>query len=91
MIRWTRTKLPDGTFRTDAWQVVPNADQPGVGDSLRRVASVVLTGRTGVDNYPWDWYLAEGVESRTRRSAGPTDTLRSAKWAILDALGEVDR
>jgi hypothetical protein len=46
------------------------------------VARIERTGRPGVDDYPWDWYVIE-----IGRGAGVADTLRSAKAKVAEALG----
>jgi len=80
---WHREPTPDGTPK---WY----AEIGGV-----RVAEAAMTGRQGVDDYPWDWYLTDAGEAlaytdRGRRSVGPTDTLRAAKehvYALLAPKG----
>ena len=50
------------------------------------IATAYCTGRPGVDNYPWNWSLADGVAPRTiliggrhrSKESGRADTLRSA-------------
>ena len=39
--------------------------------------------RHGADDYPWDWWLANGVPvTFGRKAAGVTDTLRDAKEQV---------
>jgi hypothetical protein len=66
VIRWHKELLPDGTPK---WY----AEYRG-----ERVAEAVMTGRRGVDNYPWDWYTVSGPPM----ASGAADTLRSAKDMI---------
>jgi hypothetical protein len=64
---------------------------------LVRVAQASMTGRPGIDIYPWDWWLTdEGVDraysllpresTKTLRTAGAADTLRSVKWSVADLM-----
>ena len=53
------------------------------------VATAVMTGRSGVDDYPWDWGLEDagkGLQTRPGKTQGVTDTLRSAKEYVLAVL-----
>jgi hypothetical protein len=74
-IGWHREPTPDGTPK---WW----AEMGGV-----RVADAAMTGRTGVDDYPWDWSLTDAGESlrhadRGRHSSGVEDTLRAVKSTV---------
>ena len=69
--RWHKERPDDGTprwFAEVAGEIVAVAD---------------MTGRAGVDNYPWDWHLVTA-----RGGAGVADTLRSAKAYVARALTE---
>lgn len=72
-ISWHRDPQPD---TTPAWV----AEIGGV-----QVAQAFMTGRAGVDNYPWEWSLTtDGVALALRsRHTGVTDTLRTAKTEVL--------
>lgn len=48
--------------------------------SGERLGEVALTGRRGVDDYPWDWSLSSGVTSS--RTSGVTATM-------LDAIDQI--
>ena len=54
------------------------------------VGDAVMTGVAGRDTYPWDWTLAEGVESIHPRgdSQGVTATLNEAIDMIRSVLPE---
>lgn len=65
------------------------------GTSGEPVGVAVLTGRPGVDNYPWDWYLTDAGEklvppevtaNRRWHQSGVSDTLRASKDMIRQAL-----
>lgn len=74
---WHRDPAPDGTPQ---WY----AEMGGV-----RVAEAVMTGRSGVDNCPWDWGLTDnglGLQIRLGKTTGVADTLRSAKEYVQVAL-----
>lgn len=81
-IGWHREPTPDGTPK---WY----AEMGGV-----RVAEAAMTGRSGVDDYPWEWFMtANGLGlARNRwvwpgpRTVGVSDTLRSAKGYVWSAL-----
>ena len=47
------------------------------------------TGRPGVDDYPWEWYLAHGIESQllTGRATGLTDTKAGSVELVMLAAG----
>ena len=75
-LRWHRTSTRDG--------IVWWAERGG-----SEVANVVMTGRPGVDDYPWDWYILFRVRPDDRgkgRTSGVTATLRDAKTAVAQAL-----
>ena len=76
-VGWHREPTADGTPK---WY----AEMGGV-----RVAEAVMTGRSGVDNYPWDWSLTnagEGLKRGQGRTGGVADTLRSVKDKVLNLL-----
>lgn len=52
--------------------------------SGKKVAEAHLTGRYGADNYPWDWYLADGLTfgEDSKANTGSCDAL----WACIDAV-----
>ena len=51
------------------------------------MATVTKTG-THLDDYPWDWYLARGIEPKDGgRASGVADTMASAKRQAELALG----
>lgn len=78
MIRWQRVKMADGTPR---YLAIRNGAPVG---------EAVMTGRRGVDNYPWDWSLSDVPvvihPAERRRYSGVADTLRSAKAYVEAAL-----
>jgi hypothetical protein len=87
MIRWRRYKNLDGSSRYEAQRLEQSDAYHAT--IARTVGYVTMTGRPGVDDYPWDWYLAPAVHSPAGvREAGVSDTLRSGKAYILAALGE---
>jgi hypothetical protein len=86
VIRWRRYKNTDGSSRYEAQRL--EQSDPYHSVIARTVGYVTLTGRPGVDNYPWDWYLAPNVHSIGHRESGVSDTLRSGKAYVLAALGE---
>lgn len=45
------------------------------------VAHAVMTGRPGVDDYPWDWRTSEALATYEITGTGVFDTLRAAKGA----------
>ena len=52
------------------------------------LARVVKTGRSGIDNYPWDWYLEDRVEAKPgHKTSGVADSMRAAKEDVEWALG----
>jgi hypothetical protein len=52
------------------------------------LAQAVRTGRAGIDDYPWDWYLAYGIKPVPgHKASGVTDTLREAKEKACAAAG----
>ena len=70
------------------WHKVGPSEYAGDVDGTE-VARVALTGRRGVDHYPWDWYFTDAGEARRRpgaRTSGVTDTLRSAKEQVAYLL-----
>jgi hypothetical protein len=76
-IGWHREPTPDGTPK---WY----AEMGGV-----RVAEAAMTGRAGVDDYPWDWFLTDsgnGMQTHSGRTVGAADTLRSVKESVLTVL-----
>jgi hypothetical protein len=81
-IRWHMK--PDRPART-SWSREWYAEIGGVV-----VAEAVQTGRSGVDDYPWDWCLTD--EGRKRqvegsRNEGPSDSLRAVKHEVAYRLG----
>lgn len=76
-IRWHKRPTPDGT---PAWY----AEMGGI-----TVAEAAMTGRNGVDDYPWDWSLTdygEAMKVRGRSTGGVCDTLRSVKGTVASLL-----
>lgn len=55
-----------------------------------RVAEAAMTGRPGVDDYPWDWYLTDAGTAlwHTGRghAGGVSDTLRDIKERVANGL-----
>jgi hypothetical protein len=81
-LRWHHERTPDGTPK---WW----ADMGGMN-----VAETYCTGRPGIDNYPWDWFLTDnghGVAVANARTGGVADTLRSVKSYVDAALRPVNR
>jgi hypothetical protein len=56
------------------------------------VATVVKTG-THLDDYPWDWYLADGWTNYQGRTTGTTDSLANAVDIVqhLWVAGHIER
>lgn len=53
------------------------------------VANIVLTGRPGVDNYPWEWYFTDTPHAPTApRLLGTSDTKSAALDRVLTMLKE---
>jgi len=78
-IQWRRYKNMDGSFRYEA-QLVD-------GPVARTVGTVTLTGRQGVDDYPWDWWVENvTIVPGGSRGSGVADTLRSGKDQLRAAL-----
>jgi hypothetical protein len=76
-IGWHRWKNPE---TGSVWHTLIRDTKP--------LARVIRTGTTGVDNYPWEWYLEDGDAAKPgRKSTGVTDSMRSAKEAAEWALG----
>lgn len=84
------------------WRKVPRTEDAGSWSPLYEATdtetgevcgSAVRTGRTGSDDYPWDWHvepLKKGVRypnGAPVRTSGAADTLRSAK----DQAGQAAR
>lgn len=67
MIRWHKDRRPWLAYAESIWY----AEVDG-----QRIADAVLTGRHGVDDYPWDWSVRFPT---TARSVGVSSTLRHAK------------
>lgn len=49
------------------------------------VAHATMSGRRGVDDYPWEWWIESGVP-HMGRAAHVADTLRSAKDQVAYGL-----
>ena len=70
MSRWSPSVVTWHRIPTGEWQ----AWRAGIF-----IGAAVMTGRHGVDNYPWDWWLDRGP-------SGVSESLRAAKRDILDRL-----
>lgn len=79
-MRVWRRKIEAGSY------ALVDADSP----DANVLARVDLTGRPGVDNYPWDWMLV-GDPVEGRRPSGVADTMRSAVDSAKWSLGVDDR
>lgn len=53
------------------------------------IGTVVKTGEDGRDNYPWDWYIADGVES-LRKASGSAESLRYGIENVANNAGLVE-
>ena len=54
------------------------------------VATIVLTGRPGVDNYPWDYAIVDERAADHGRMFGVTDTKAAALDKIRTMLAAAD-
>lgn len=54
------------------------------------VATIVLTGRPGVDNYPWDYSIMDERAAKYGRMFGVTDTKAAALDKIRTMLAAAD-
>jgi hypothetical protein len=82
------TREPRRTMYRIRWHKVPTADgtpkwygeMGGVS-----IADAAMTGRAGVDDYPWDWGLTDAgralatLDGPRVKHSGVCDTLRSVK------------
>lgn len=75
-----RKKIEAGSY------ALVDADAP----DANVLARIDLTGRPGVDAYPWDWHVV-GDPVEGRRATGVCDTMRCAVDCARYALGEADR
>lgn len=72
LIKWHRDK--NGIVFKDG-QIYPSWYAEINGNT---VAGASMTGRQGVDHYPWDWH--------TDNDFGVTDSLKSAKEQVAESL-----
>lgn len=99
-IHWHRESLDRLGVRAPKWyaEMAVGVDPiSGQGGRLVRIAEAVMTGRSGVDNYPWDWFLTDAGQERaygllprgsmkSLRTSGAADTLRSVKSYVADVM-----
>lgn len=67
------------TYRTLTRKKI-RAGEYALFDGDKLIAYVSLTGRPGVDNYPWEWHLVENID--IKQTTGRADAL----WAARDTI-----
>jgi hypothetical protein len=75
MIKYRSQKIEAGSYR------VVNPDGT-------TVATITLTGRPGVDDYPWDYVIHD--DRVTKHSCGVTDSKSAALDRVLTLLATVE-
>lgn len=91
-LKWHRLDSRNGTPSYYA-EAALRIDETSKRRVLVRVAEAVKSGRDGVDDYPWDWWLTPAggdraysllprESMRRLRTGGVADTLRTIKQSV---------